>query len=357
MSVLKPGDRIGILGGGQLGRMLALKAAKLGLKTHIYSPDKYEAAFEVATAHTRAAYEDEAQLQKFADSVDVVTYEFENVPARTASFLASLKPVFPPPRALEISQDRLTEKEFIKSLGLPLPAFFAVDDVTDLQKAIAAAGVPCVLKTRRFGYDGKGQAVIKNADEAEAAFKNLSGAPSVMEAFIPLEKEISVIAVRGQNGETAVYDVAENVHRDHILHTSTVPANISAALELEAKAAALKLVGALDYVGVLAVEFFVDKSGRLLVNEIAPRVHNSGHLTLDACLCCQFENHIRAVAGWPLGDTKRTSNAVMTNLIGDEVNNWQKALQDKANCLWLYGKSEAKPGRKMGHITRLSPLA
>ena len=309
------------------------------------------------STYTQAAYDNEQQLKKFAAAVDVITYEFENVPAKTAALLASLKPVFPPPRALEISQDRLSEKEFVKSLGLPLPAFHAVASEADLEKAVIAASAHCVLKTRRFGYDGKGQAVIRSAAEAQAAFRQLKSGPCVLEAFITLEKEISVIAVQGQDGETAVYDVIENVHRNHILHTSTMPAKIPAALELQAKEAALKIIAALDYVGVLAVEFFVDKKGNLLINETAPRVHNSGHLTMDACHCCQFENHIRAIAGWPLGPTARAHNAVMTNLIGDEVNDWQKPLSDKENCLWLYGKSEARPGRKMGHITRISPLA
>ncbi len=356
MNALKPGDTIGILGGGQLGRMLALKAAKLGLKAHIYVPD-FEPACEVSAQYISAGYEDETQLQAFAADVDLITYEFENVPALTAAFLNARKPVFPPPCALEIAQDRLKEKEFIRSLGLPLAPFRVANSAEDLQKALAELNAPCVLKTQRLGYDGKGQATIKKPKEAAAAFEAVGRAPSVLEKFVALEKEISMIAVRGRNGENAIYDVAENVHRDHILHTSTVPARISEAIESEARAAALKIIEALAYVGVLAVEFFIDGEGRLLVNEIAPRVHNSGHWTLDACQTCQFENHIRAISGWPLGTVARTHDVVMTNLIGAEVNSWQTAMSDKANSLWLYGKKETKPGRKMGHVNRLAPLA
>jgi 5-(carboxyamino)imidazole ribonucleotide synthase len=337
--------------------MLSLKAAQLGLRTHIYAPQTCEPAFEVAAFHTCASYGDEDALRKFAQDVDVVTYEFENVPSKTVALLSSLKTVLPPPRALAIAQDRLAEKKFIQLLNFPLAAFHAVNTVEDIQDAVNAIGLPAVLKTQRLGYDGKGQALVKNLEETQRAFSQFAQAASVLEAFINLKKEISVLVVRGRNNETVVYDAIENVHRNHILQTSTVPASISASLERQAKAIALQLIEGLDYTGTLAVEFFIDKDDHLLVNEIAPRVHNSGHLTLDACLTCQFENHIRAIAGWPLGRADRTHNAIMTNLIGNEVNNWQNALSDKDNCLWIYGKTEAKPGRKMGHVTKLLPLA
>ncbi|MES2906108.1 MAG: 5-(carboxyamino)imidazole ribonucleotide synthase [Pseudomonadota bacterium] len=357
MTMLAPGSVIGILGGGQLGRLLAIKCAGLGFKAHIYAPEKDSPAFDVAARHTCAAYDDHDALSRFAAAVDIITYEFENVPAACAEFLDKHKPLHPSPQALAIAQDRLQEKRFITSLKLPLADYCAVDTAEDLKTAVKKIGLPCVLKTRQFGYDGKGQSVIKNESEIEAAWKHVAAVPSVLEKFIALEKEISVIAVRSGNGETASYDVAGNVHKDHILHTSTVPAKISHDLESEARAAAEKLIAALDYVGVLAVEFFVTKDGMLLINEMAPRVHNSGHWTLDACPACQFENHIRAIAGWPLGETARFADAVMTNLIGPDVENWQNALDHKANRLWLYGKQEARKGRKMGHITTLKPKA
>ena len=353
---LPPGSVIGILGGGQLGRMLALAAAPLGLRCHVLCPDAQSPAFAVCEKAIVADYHDLPALAAFAGGVDVVTYEFENVRAEAAAHLAAVVPARPGPRALAVSQDRLAEKDFLAGLGIQVAAYAAVDSPASLQAALRTTGLPAVLKTRRFGYDGKGQASIRTEAGAGAAFAAMPGAAAVLEAFVPFSREISVIAVRGTGGETAVYDPAENVHRDHILHTSTVPARVSGRTADAAQRIALRIAEALDYAGVLGVEFFVEGEGsaeRLLVNEIAPRVHNSGHWTEDACAVSQFENHIRAVAGGPLGPTARHADAVMTNLFGSEADNWLRLAADPAARLHLYGKSEARPGRKMGHVNRL----
>ena len=349
---LEPGATIGILGGGQLGRLLAIAAAKLGLHTHIYAPEHYSCAFEVARHSTCKSFEDDDALKTFAQNVDVITFEFENVPVRAAQLLQEHCSVFPPPSALSIAQDRRKEKKFLNALGLAVAPFRIVEKPQDMAATIDALGVPCILKTAQFGYDGKGQIRIDNAEDAAAAFETLN-VPCVLEGVIVLKQEISVIAARARDGSVAIYDVSENVHRAHILHTSTVPAQISPALDTAAKEAARVIITALGYVGVIACEFFVDQGSELIVNEIAPRVHNSGHWTLDACACSQFENHIRAVAGWPLGPTERVADAVMTNLIGEEAESWRKLLS-QSDILWLYGKDEARTGRKMGHFTRLS---
>lgn len=357
-SPLAPGATIGILGGGQLGRMLALAAAELGFKCHVYAPEKDSCAFEVASAKTRAAYDDEAALAKFADAVDVVTYEFENIPAATAKFLSSRKPVFPDPAVLETTQDRVIEKTFVTRLGIGTPKFVAVDSAASLKKALAEIGAPAVLKTRRFGYDGKGQATIKRPEDAEAAFAAIGSAPSILEQFVPFQREVSVVAARGRDGKVAAFETTENLHRDHILHKSRVPARIPVALAGQAMVIATKIAEALDYAGVLAVEMFVvDEKGKLklLVNEIAPRVHNSGHWTIDGATASQFEQHIRAVAGWPLAKPRRLGNVEMTNLIGAEANDWQRLAAEPGACVHLYGKGEARPGRKMGHVTRVTP--
>lgn len=353
--ILSPGDTIGILGGGQLARMLALAAAPLGLKTHIFAPDDHSPAFDVATRHTIGDFDDQAALEALAKSVPVVTFETENIPTAPLDALAGHTSFFPPPRALSLTQDRLHEKSFIRDLGIAVPPFSAVDHADDLAKAISAIGLPSILKTRRFGYDGKGQ--IKLAGATRDAFAALGGVPCILEAFIPFEREISVIATRGRNGEFAAFDPPENVHRNHILSTSTVPARISPRIAEEAIAATRRIAEALDYVGTLAVEFFLTGDGSLLVNEIAPRVHNSGHWTIEACTVSQFEAHIRAIAGWPLGNLARRMDAVMTNLVGDDVDGWAALLADPDSHLHLYGKREARPGRKMGHVTRLMPRA
>ncbi|WIY52312.1 5-(carboxyamino)imidazole ribonucleotide synthase [Devosia sp. YIM 151766] len=352
---LPPGSTIGILGGGQLGRMLALAAARLGLKSHVYCPDPQSPAFDVTPYRTIAAYDDAEALRAFAAEVDVITYEFENVPAATAELLAGLKPLHPGARALAIAQDRLEEKGFLSSKNIPVAPYRAVRDRGGLETAIAELGLPAVLKTTRLGYDGKGQRVLRQPGDAEAAFDQLQPHPLVLEAFVPFEKEISVVVARGLDGSVRAFDAAENVHRDHILFTSTIPADIAPALERQAGMIAKAIVIALDYVGVLGVEFFVVAgAGRqtLLVNEIAPRVHNSGHWTEAVCLTDQFEQHIRAIAGWPLGDPRRYADVVMQNLIGDEVDIVPAGL-DGDSQPHLYGKAESRPGRKMGHINRV----
>lgn len=354
---LKPGSTIGILGGGQLGRMLAVAAAELGFRCHIYCPDGESPAFDVAAARTVASYENEAALAAFAGSVDVITYEFENVPASTAEFLSSQVSVLPGVRALAASQDRLSEKELMRSLGIDVAPFAAVDTIDDLEAALEAHGRPAILKTRRFGYDGKGQVKIMPGEDAAAAYAALGHRPAVLEGFVTFAREVSALVVRGGGGETAVYDITENVHRNHILHTSTVPAAIRPETAAEARALGIRIAEALDYVGLLAVEMFLVEEGtseRLVVNEIAPRVHNSGHWTQDGAGASQFENHIRAVAGWPLADTRRHSDAVMTNLIGADVDDWQRLAAEPGARLHLYGKAESRPGRKMGHVNRIS---
>ena len=355
--MLKPGSTIGILGGGQLGRMLALAAARLGLHCHIYSPEKDSGAFEVVRASTCAPYEDEAALAKFASSVDVITYEFENVPAKTASFLAKRKPVFPDPHVLELTQDRLIEKNFIDGLKIAVAPYAAVHSASQLAAGLDKVGRPAVLKTTTMGYDGKGQVKIMPGDDANAAWRKLKNAPCILEGFVKFEREVSVIAARSADGHVECFEVTENEHRDHILKISTVPAKVSPALATEAKRIATRIAKAFDYVGVFAVEMFVVKTGKkqaVLVNEIAPRVHNSGHWTIDGATVSQFEQHIRAVAGWPLAKPIRLGRKVeMTNLIGAEVNETQAWLTVPGASVHLYGKTDARPGRKMGHVTRV----
>jgi 5-(carboxyamino)imidazole ribonucleotide synthase len=354
--MLKPGETIGILGGGQLARMMALAAAPLGLKCHIYAPEGDNPAFDVAAARTVAGYEDVEALKSFAASVSVITYEFENVPASTADILSGQRPVLPAPHALAVTQDRFTEKSFIRDLGLAVPDFIAVSSVEELEAAIQHIGRPSVLKTRRLGYDGKGQAMIRDGITAEAAWDAIGQAPAILEAFVPFEREVSVVAARSLSGDFVAYDVCENRHAHHILAQTVLPAAISEKTEQIAKAAARKIAEALDYVGVFAVEFFVAGSGDheiLSVNEIAPRVHNSGHWTLGGAETSQFEQHIRAVAGWPLGSVKRLGRIEMENLIGDEVLRWPELLTEPGLLLEIYGKREARPGRKMGHFTRV----
>jgi 5-(carboxyamino)imidazole ribonucleotide synthase len=347
-----PGGAIGILGGGQLGRMLAMAAARLGLKTHIYC-DEPSPAFDVAAAHTLAAYGDEAALARFAEACDVASFEFENVPSATAAFVAKRVAFAPSVRALELTQDRLAEKTLAQSLGLKTAPFAPVSSDDEARAAFAEIGAPAVLKTRRFGYDGKGQAKVSSHDEVAHAFESFKGAPSILEGFVDFAFEVSVVAARGRDGAFAAYDPVENVHENHILRRSTVPSRLDAAQTENAFAIARQIASALDYVGVFAVELFAAKDGALLVNEIAPRVHNSGHWTIEACVTSQFEQHIRAVAGWPLGSPQRHCDAVMENIIGEEAANWERLSQSGA--LHLYGKKEMRPGRKMGHVTRLKP--
>ncbi len=351
--VLEPGATIGILGSGQLGRMLALAAARLGFKCHIFAPDRDSPAFDVVRESTRADYDDEQALARFAESVDVVTYEFENIPAETAAFLAPLVPVLPDPRILATTQDRIAEKDFIAGLGIGTAPYAAVATSAELSTALERIGRPAVLKTRRFGYDGKGQAAIAKDAAAEAAWHDVGAQPSILEAFVPFVREVSVVAARAADGTVECFDLTENEHRDHILKVSRVPAAVSDATAQEARRIAETIAHHFDYIGVLAVEMFVLGDGTLLVNEIAPRVHNSGHWTLDGASVSQFEQHIRAVAGWPLGKPIRKSRVEMTNLIGHEVDDYRKWLTVPGAAVHLYGKIAVRPGRKMGHVTRL----
>lgn len=357
--VLQPGSVIGILGGGQLGRMLAMAAADLGFSCHVYCPDRESPAFAVAAHHMAEAYDDEAALAAFAAAVDLITFEFENVPAATAAFLAARTPLVPNGRSLAVAQDRLAEKEFLQHLGIPLPAFAPVDEASDIHAALKRTGRPSILKTRRLGYDGKGQVRIGPGDDPPAAWRAIGRVPAVLEAFVPFEREVSVVLARGRDGAMRAYDICENRHAGGILAETRVPAYISPETAADAVAIAEKIAVALDYVGVLAVEMFVmpAKGGGppILVNEIAPRVHNSGHWTLDAAVTSQFTQHIRAIAGWPLGDAERLADAVMVNLIGADVEKWPSFLAEPGAKLHLYGKAEARPGRKMGHVTRIVP--
>ncbi len=353
---LAPGSTIGILGGGQLGRMLALAAGELGLKTHIFCPDPDSPAFEVTRRNTVAEYGDESALDLFARDCDVITYEFENVPSATAAFLRSRRMVFPGVRALEVAQDRLVERQALETLSIPVSAYVKVNSLEDLDIAVKKIGFPAILKTRRFGYDGKGQAMIdKNTDLANA-WASIGETASILEALVPFEHEISVLAARAADGEFVAYDPPKNIHKNHILHQSLVPAPISPEVRAKALEIAHAIATDLDYVGILAIELFVvNKDGEtlLMVNEIAPRVHNSGHWTTDACFVSQFEQHIRAIAGWPLGPASRHSDVEMTNLIGRAVDGWEDVLNEPNACLHLYGKNRIKGGRKMGHVTRL----
>jgi 5-(carboxyamino)imidazole ribonucleotide synthase len=355
---LKPGDSIGILGGGQLGRMLAVAASRLGFKCQVFSPDPDSPAFDVVHDATCAEYADVEALELFANDVDLVTYEFENVPSAAAMILAARRPVLPDYKVLGTTQDRLAEKDFVRKLGIPTADFSDVSSVEQLRHAITRIGLPAVIKTRRFGYDGKGQAVIREGDDLERVWRELATRSAILEAFIPFEREVSVIAARGADGQVECYDVTENEHGDHILKVSRVPAAISDALAAEALRIAGTIANALNYVGVLAVEMFVVPSAegpRLLVNEIAPRVHNSGHWTLDGASVSQFEQHIRAIAGWPLGKPVRHGAVTMTNLIGEEINSYPRWLTVPGATVHLYGKGTTRPGRKMGHVTLVTP--
>lgn len=354
---LPPGSTIGVLGGGQLGRMLMLAAARLGLRTHVFA-DESGPAFDVAAATSVGTYQERA-LDRFARRIDVVTYEFENVPVDAVAHLAALRPVRPGPQALAATQDRLTEKRFISRLGLPLADYAVINGPDDLARALADVAAPAILKTRRLGYDGKGQVALQVGAEATAAWSAIGAQPAILERRMAFAFEVSVLAVRGLDGALAYYDIPVNTHKDGILRRSTVPSALPGNDARRAREIVAAIAAALDYVGVLAVEMFYLGPGpgdRLIVNEIAPRVHNSGHWTLDACPVSQFENHIRAVAGWPLGPTARHSDAEMLNLIGKEVHDWVRLAAEPGACLHLYGKREARDGRKMGHITRVRPL-
>lgn len=356
-AAVRPGDVLGILGGGQLGRMIAVDAARLGLKTHVFNDDPASPAFDVAAYTTLAEFSDTLALARFAQGCAVVTYEFENVPVAAAETVAALAPLRPGVRALATAQDRLVEKRFVSDLGIATAPFAAVEDETSLAAAIARIGRPAVLKTRRFGYDGKGQALIRDGDDVAAAFAAIGRKPAILEGFVPFTGEISVVTARSADGAIAAYDPCANRHEGGILAQTVVPAAVSSETARAAHSIAARIAAALDHIGVLAVEMFVVRehgSERLVVNEIAPRVHNSGHWTDFGAVTSQFEQHVRAVCGWPLGSaTRRGERVTMDNLIGADADAWPALLAESGAHTTLYGKSEARPGRKMGHVTRV----
>ena len=350
---LAPGAVIGILGGGQLGRMLSVAASRLGFRCHIFEPGPNPPAGHVAEVVTCASYADGDALTRFANGVDVITFEFENIPTSALDILQTLRPIHPGREALRVSQDRLVEKTYLQGLGLQTAPFADIPDLASLETALVQIGVPAILKTRRMGYDGKGQVRLTRLEDAASALDAMAGAPAILEGFIDFSLEISVIAARGRSGEIACFDPGENVHKDGILHSTTIPARLSPALRSDAVLLAAKILNTLEYVGVLGVELFVTPSG-LIVNEIAPRVHNSGHWTQAACAVDQFEQHIRAIAGWPLGDGQRYADVTMENLIGDDVDRIADLARAPGTAIHLYGKDAVKPGRKMGHYNRIT---
>ena len=346
---------IGILGGGQLGRMLAVSASQLGLRTHVFSPEPFPVAGQVANSTTQAEYSDAEALRGFAESVDVITYEFENIPSASIEGLESQCEVLPPRHALSTSQDRLTEKNFLTALGLDVAPYANIETEQDLEAAVSRIGMPAMLKTRSFGYDGKGQVRLTHGNDARDAWRSLGDVPCVLERLIHFTCEVSVIAARSRSGQIVCFDPGENVHRDGILRTTTVPSpTISDDLRERLKELAGTIVGALSYVGVMGIETFITDTDGVLINEIAPRVHNSGHWTQDGCIVDQFEQHIRAIAGYPLGSGARHSDVVMTNLIGDDIAAAEGLLSAPDVSLHLYGKADIRPGRKMGHVNRIS---
>ena len=359
MNVIPPGSAIGILGGGQLGRMIALAAARLGYNCHVFSSEKDAPALQVTSAHTIGSFTDEIALAKFASSVDVITLEWENVPISTLEYLASKVPVYPSADVQRIAQDRLLEKSFARDNEIGTTDFAAINSADDLKTALNNFSRPAILKSTRMGYDGKGQVKIESGTEAADAWRSMGAGQGILEAFVDFDREVSVIVARRSDGETAAYPVVENIHRNHILDKTIAPAPIDKAIAEEAAQLALKLASALKVVGLLAVEMFIlkkpnAKGQRVLMNEIAPRPHNSGHWTIDACSCSQYEQLVRAICGLPLGSTTPHSKAIMQNLIGDDILGTDKFLKDPSACLHLYGKTEIRPTRKMGHVTFLS---
>ncbi len=348
---------LGILGTGQLGRMSALAAAELGIRVHVYGPDTDSPAEQAATKSFVGSYTDKKKLREFAKSVDVVSYEFENVPVETARYIQKIKPVYPDDKLLEIAQDRIKEKSYLNDIGIPTAKWAPIYSPGHLDKAAQdMGGKSYILKTTRFGYDGKGQTVHRLNDSAKRSFNKLGSDELILEEMIDFKCEISVIIARDIKGKSAIYGPMVNVHKNHILHTSTVPAKIDPKIAAKAKRVARKLADALGLVGVLGLEMFVTKDGHILANEIAPRTHNSGHWTIDACSVSQFEQHVRTVCGLPVGDPTPHSDAVMTNLIGNDVNKIKPFYEIKGACIHIYGKSEARPGRKMGHVTVIKPI-
>lgn len=356
-----PGSTIGVFGSGQLGRMFAIEARKLGYRVHTFSPDSDTPTGQVADIETSSRYDDLDAVRNFAASVDVITFEFENVPSATVEAAAEFTSVFPSGVILHTTQNRLREKTFLSTNGFPVAEFKPIKLIDDLHRAVGKLGTPSVLKTAGFGYDGKGQTKISAIGEIESAFSALDGRDAVLESFVDFEKEVSVVCTRGQDGEFAHYGVIENDHRNHILDISFAPAAVSEKVFNEAIRITRDIAETLEYVGTLCVEFFLTKNEKLLVNELAPRPHNSGHLTFDACVTSQFEQQLRAVCGLPLGSTDYYSPAAMANLLGDIWESgepdWGAALGDPSVKIHLYGKSEQRPGRKMGHITAMANTA
>ncbi len=348
-----------MLGGGQLGRMFTVAARTLGYRVLILEPDFHSPAAQLSDDHIIAAYDDEAALSAFGQRCDVITTEFENIPAQTLEFLAQFCSVRPSAHAVKMAQDRIVEKEFVRACGLQPVPFEVIHTAADIATATNSIQFPAILKTARMGYDGKGQATVHAVAEAQAAFAQLRGVACVLEQRVELEREISVILARSVDGDVRCFPVAENEHRNGILHQSIVPARIDAALAAAAQAAATRMADKLDFVGVMAVEFFITRQGELLVNEMAPRTHNSGHYTLDACVTSQFEQQVRMVCELPFGATDLLSPVVMVNMLGDLWHdaqpNWLALLQSANTKLHLYGKHEARPGRKMGHYCTLAP--
>lgn len=349
--MIPPGSTLGIVGGGQLGRMMALAAARLGYKVHVFTPDEDSPASQVALQTTVADYTDKEALAAFAQSVNAITFEFENVPPESLELLERTKPVAPSASVLKVCRNRVREKTFVNAHGIPTAPFRHVTSLAELKTAAMAVGLPAILKTNELGYDGKGQITLRTGNDLRVVWESFGAQDAILEGFVDFRMEISVIAARGGSGETRAYVPVQNIHKDHILDATLAPAPIEAALAEKAEAIAIKIARALHLQGLITVEMFVTKDDRLLVNELAPRPHNSGHWTLDACITSQFEQIVRAVCGLPLGDTARLCDAEMKNLIGDEAKDWQKILKDPRAKLHLYGKKEARPGRKMGHVT------
>ena len=346
------GSTIGILGGGQLGQMLSMAASRLGFKTHIFEPSENPPASNVASKFTRAEYDDYDALKQFASSVDVVTYEFENIPTAALDIIETQSEIFPNREALKISQDRLIEKEFINKLGFKTASFCEVNSIEELIHAINQIGAPSILKTRRFGYDGKGQVKVQPSSKPEEIWKNLGEKALILEGFINFSSEFSVIGSRSKDGQISCFDPGENVHKDGILRTTTVPAHLTNQQKTEAVLITAKILETLKYVGVIGIEFFLEKNS-LVINEFAPRVHNSGHWTQNGCTVDQFEQHIRAITGWKLGNAERHSDVIMENLIGDEIYKTNQLVEDGSIALHLYGKADVNPSRKMGHFNRI----
>jgi 5-(carboxyamino)imidazole ribonucleotide synthase len=352
---LAPGARIGILGGGQLGRMTALAAARLGYRCHVFASEHDSPAAQVCDAATVGDFDDGAALTRFADTVDVATFEFENIPAAAARTVGSLTPVLPRPEILEVAQDRLREKDFLRSIGVATTAYREIPDLAALRRAMQDFGRPAVLKSVRLGYDGKGQVMLGEETRLDEAWRRIGGATGILEGFVDFACEISIVLARGGDGRSALYPPVENQHKNHVLDTTIAPARIAPTTAAQATQIAADIAERLDLVGVLAVEMFVTRSGDILVNELAPRPHNSGHWTIDACVTSQFEQLVRALCGLQLGSVAHHSDAMMRNLLGNDVENWHEALADPLAKLHLYGKRAARPGRKMGHVTRLIP--